>query len=88
MNTGEVDVQVLQRPVLELVESGVRWSDICRALGWVRDGRPEVERLKRRLGLYWQRGSGRKRTVTSGMRYETAIAIARAIEVDPVELGL
>ncbi len=53
------------------------------------DGRADTERLRRRLGLACHRdgrgGRGRRQRF---VRYETGVALCRAVEVDPVELGL
>lgn len=52
-------------------------------------GRCDTQRLLRRLGLACHRdgrgGEGRRQR---SVRYETGVALCRAIEVDPVELGL
>jgi hypothetical protein len=53
------------------------------------DGRSDTQRLKRRSGLARHRDGrrGRSRWQRS-VRYETGLALCRAVEVDPVELGL
>lgn len=52
-------------------------------------GRVDTQRLLRRLGLACHRdghaGQGRRQR---SVRYETGVALCRAVEVDPVELGL
>ncbi len=52
-------------------------------------GRTDTQRLLRRLGLACHRdgrgGEGRRQR---SVRYETGVALCRAVEVDPVELGL
>ena len=52
------------------------------------DGRGDTERLKRRLGLASHDGRGGRGYCQRSVRYETGLALCRAVEVDPVELGL
>lgn len=47
-------------------------------------GRSDTHRLMRRLGLACHGGGCRQRSV----RYETGVALCRAVGVDPVDLGL
>lgn len=78
-------------------------SDVCRAIGWVRTcqrrGRRTLQtsgqtsRLKRALGLassWHNRPYGRRRyeSTQSHLSYGTAVSIALALGVDPVEVGL
>lgn len=52
-------------------------------------GRGDTERLRRRLGLAPQRdGRGAEGRLQRAVRYETGLALCRAVDVDPVELGL
>lgn len=54
-----------------------------------RDGRSDTERLRRRAGLAGQReGRGGRVRWQRSVRYETGVALCRAVDVDPVELGL
>jgi hypothetical protein len=58
-------------------------------IGYTAAGRPDTSRLERRLGLRAQRdrragGARRQRSVG----YRTGLELCRAIDVDPVELGL
>ena len=53
------------------------------------DGRSDTERLRRRLGLARHRdGHGGRSPLQRSVGYETGVALCRAVEVDPVELGL
>jgi hypothetical protein len=53
------------------------------------DGRSDTQQLRRRAGVARHRDSrsGRSRLQRS-VRYETGVALCRAVDVDPVELGL
>jgi hypothetical protein len=53
------------------------------------DGRSDTQRLRRRAGVARHRDGriGRSRWQRV-VRYETGVALCRAVEVDPVELGL
>jgi hypothetical protein len=77
-------------PVAEIREavfdSGIPLTQIARELGWLRNrGRQaDAARLRRTLGLEPQ-PSG---YVNRNMRYSTALAIAEAIGVERVDVGL
>jgi hypothetical protein len=58
-------------------------------VGYTAAGRPDTSRLERRLGLRGQRdrrGGGARRQRFVG--YRTGLELCRAIDLDPVELGL
>jgi hypothetical protein len=58
-------------------------------IGYRAGGRPDTSRLLRRLGLADQRdGSVRKPRRQRSVGYRTGLELCRAIDVDPVELGL
>ena len=71
-------------------------AQICARLGWIRlEATPkhyaDVSRLNRVLGrAYFCGRDPRKhgRGLEKTLRYETAAAIIRAIDLDPVDLGL
>jgi hypothetical protein len=53
------------------------------------DGRSDTQRLLRRFGLADHRdGRGGRNRWQRSVRYETGVALCRAVEIDPVELGL
>jgi hypothetical protein len=53
------------------------------------DGRSDTQRLRRRAGVTGLRDGRRGGAhLQRSVRYETGIALCRAVEVDPVELGL
>jgi len=53
------------------------------------DGRSDTQRLLRRFGLACHRdGRGGQSQFQRSVRYETGVALCRAVAVDPVELGL
>jgi hypothetical protein len=58
-------------------------------IGYRAGGRPDTSRLLRRLGLADQRdGTARKTRRQRAVGYRTGLELCRAIDVDPVELGL
>jgi hypothetical protein len=58
-------------------------------IGYLAGGRPDTSRLLRRLGLADQRdGTARKPRRQRSVGYRTGLELCRAIDVDPVELGL
>ena len=63
-------------------DSGLSMSEIARRLEWTR---PDVPRLKRALGLQPDDKNGRPRMAC---RYETAVKIIRALDLDPMDYGL
>lgn len=68
-----------------LQSSGLSLSLICRRLGWVsREGKAETAKLSRVVGLTPQTSGYTNRN----MHYDNAVAIARALDRDPVDLGL
>ena len=53
------------------------------------DGRSDTQRLRRRAGVAGCRdGRGERIQMQRSVRYETGVALCRAVDVDPVELGL
>lgn len=87
--------EVPNAPIREAFEeSGLNAATVCRRLGWVSSsGQPDTSRLQRRLGLRagmkGGHGPARQSQATwAAVRYETAIAIVRAIDRDPVDFGL
>ena len=92
---GEVPNGPIAQAALRKVESGeMTWSDICRSLGWVdKNNGADTSRLRRRLGLVGQTKGGGSRNrkelrLMTGMRYETAVEIVRALGLDPVDFDL
>ncbi len=85
---------VANRPLAEaFLASGLSASEVCRRLGWVdKRNYAETSRLKRRLGLMMGMKGGTNKSKQlvywTGMRYETAVAITRALNLDPVDFGL
>lgn len=75
--------------VREAVEqSGLTWSEVADRLGWVSAGKPDTSRLQRRLGVIPTTGGRGPAKVTKTIRPDIAAAILRAIDVDPVDVGL
>lgn len=75
------DPQVVGTRVLTL-------SEAAKRAGYrMKDGRADTSRLQRRLGLRAEATGGR-RAVSERVNYETAVRLCRALELDPVDLGL
>lgn len=84
---GDVPVEPLREAFLR---SGVSAYELAIRLGWTRaepSRRPDVTRVKRSLGLMPYRSNGR-RMVRRKVRYERAVELADAMNVDPYEVGI
>lgn len=78
----EMDVAPLQQAFLA---SGRNASEVARELGWTR---PDGNRVKRVLGLSnYSQGRGRRRRRRESCSYEMYVEVARAIGVEPADLG-
>lgn len=83
-----VPVQPLQDAV---IASGMTYGQIALRCGWIRNDRErptgDSTRLKRRIGMspYTTRGKKHTQLFTS---YENAVLIARAINADPIDVGI
>ena len=82
-----VPVGPLRDRYRQLEARGVTASDICRELGWFLGGKPDVTRLKRRLGITPNISRG-ERLLQTHMGYEMAVALAKAMDLDPFEAGV
>lgn len=71
-----------------LGERALSLSQVALRAGYVSaDGRADVTRLQRRLGLAAHRSAGRP-AINAFVTHDTALTLCRALERDPVELGL
>jgi hypothetical protein len=84
-----VDVAPLREAFLK---SGLTLSDVALAAGWIQKHRGKREggdssRAARYLGLkpWTTRGN---RSFRSHVSYETAVVLARAMNVDPIDVGI
>lgn len=65
-------------------ESGMSYCELARRLGWYRTI-PDASKLKQVLGVTrWKRDRPHQKRV----HYETALALCRALDMDPVDFGL
>lgn len=81
---GWVENAPIREAVLSAVQNGTNYHRIaCQIEGDPRRG--DTTRLKRRLGLVPE---SKKGTISTLVRYDIAVAICRAIDRDPVDLGL
>lgn len=77
-------------PLAEAIQERVgnrwlTWSQIGRAMGWTLSrGRADTSTVQRALGLR----PGAKGETNRRIDYETAVRLARAAGLDPVEVGL
>ena len=88
-----VPVEPLATMVARLqTEQGLTLSEICRNLGWYSSGgRPDTNRLQRRLGRLSHSTVKRGKLYQSHQKtigYDLAVKIAKAAGVDPVDAGL
>ena len=83
-----IPVEVLQEKFLD---SGLTAVELAQRLGWTRDHgrRADGERVRRYLGLIQQPGGkGRVAKYKVRMYDSTALEIAEALGLDPVDIGL
>jgi hypothetical protein len=92
-----VPVGPLREAVEDLVaREGEDWARICRRLGWMIKPsrteprfRPDVTRLRRRLGMVpVTNGHGYPAKRSTHMRYEVAVEIVRGLGWYPVDFDL
>lgn len=72
-------------------ESGMTTGQVAQRLGWFRahDGFPDRSRFLRAIGVYHSyKGGARRRYFRVNTSYVTAVAIAEALGLDPVDVGL
>ena len=69
-------------------QSGLGINEIAVRCGWMRGDRPDSTRLRRTLGMMPSRNGLGKVTTNAQCKYETAVLIARAVGVDPHEVGV
>lgn len=87
----DVETRVLREA---FVASGLRPVDVARALGWTapygKGGQHVADgpRVSRALGLLAHTNGRCPPRARQHVRYETAVALAGAMGVDPVELRL
>jgi hypothetical protein len=66
--------------------SGLSSGDLARALGWMR---PDHARVERQLGIKTAgRARGSNPYYIESTSYDRAVELARAMGVDPTEVGL
>lgn len=73
--------------------SGRSLRDVAEDLGWLVAGRPDERRIARALGLAPMQGSrradgSRPWMTAESVAYDRAVLLARAIGVDPVDVGV
>lgn len=88
-----VPVDPLKERFLLLCERGeISTSEVALRCNWIRSdtGAPDATRVRRALGLkecLARGGESRKRKQTK-VRYETAVLLAEALNMDPHEAGI
>lgn len=80
-----IELAPLQEIALRRLAQGEPWSLMSDRAGYYRDGKPDTSRLQRRLGLMPNSGEAvPQRTCT----YKTAVTLAAALGLDPVDIGV
>lgn len=64
------------------------YGSLAERLGWMNRGYGDTIRLKRRLGLKATVGGRNSGAVSQCITYDACSEIARAIHVDPYEVGI
>lgn len=85
-----VEVEPLGEAVKRAVREGQSISDLCRRGGFIdKNGKADVSWLQRTVGLKPTYCSRAKRNVMRRWtRFDTAARIAKALDLDPVDIGL
>ena len=84
-----IDNAPIRAAVEQAVAGGMTYSAICRALGWLKpNGSGDTSRLRRRIGAMPHLAGNGRHDTSRTINYELAVQIARAIDIDPVEVGL
>ena len=83
-----VPLEPLQREYQRIVIDGERFSEteVAALLGYGEGKHGDVTRLRRHLGLYPRRDKGQ--TLATEIDYDKAVAIARVIGADFVDVGV
>lgn len=80
--SGEIDTA----PLREAFErSGISLSELARRLKWMR---PDQPRAARTLGYHRYHARSGEYLAQEQVTYETALRICRALDADPVDVGL
>jgi hypothetical protein len=83
---GDVPVEPLREEYLR--RDDLTPGEIARRLGWwKRPGVPNADRVRVQLGLRSYRSNGRRLT-RQRVRYERAVELAEAMNMDPHEAGV
>ena len=82
-----VPVEPFQERYRHLIDQGATAVEIAARCDWIRpsDGRPDTDRLKQRLGF---KATRKDIGVNKAVTYDTAVALCRGLEVDPVDMGI
>jgi hypothetical protein len=83
----EIPLAPFQERYHQLLERGVSPSEIAYRLDFIVAGRADTSRLNRILGLKPHRANGGYRTSTH-TTYGTAERLCRALDLDPVDVGV
>jgi hypothetical protein len=88
-----LDNQPIREAVEEAEAQGLQKSVICDRLGWYRKDKrgkraAETSQLDRRIGRRHDMGRNGETYYSRTIHYDVAVKICRAIDRDPVELGL
>jgi hypothetical protein len=78
--------QLLWRELAQRKGESLTASTAARRAGFLSGGRGDTSRFERRLGLRPTGGGSANRNTT--VNYETGLTLCRALDRDPVELGL
>ena len=83
------EVIPIRNAVLKYISNGNTKAQICRSLGLIRNNKVDTTRLDRLLGIASTKSNGIKRDYPNKrIKYDIAVRIIRAINLDPVDFGL
>lgn len=84
---GTYDVCPFQAVYAKRLGEGDSMHAMCYRVGWIRpDGRSDQTRLLRILGI--RATAGKDRGHKTRIQYHTAVELCRALNIDPVDMGV
>lgn len=84
-----IDVAPFRQKMKEAIARGESTGEMCRRIGFVKTRSiPESTRLLKLAGVKKFKNSRGKKVNKEQISVENAILICRAIDIDPVEMGL
>ncbi len=89
-----IPVQPLREILLRRYSEGETWSSMARRLGWTNPvprnknwTKSDSTRLKRLIGIVQYESHGQYK-IRETIKYDTALRVCEALDIDPIYVGL